>query len=488
MAPTLALEALAVYDHTLNQTGETLLVEDGNARPIRGGPPSYASRLRLGGCIIPSFIDAHLHLTWLGLHLKGVDLSGSKTPSDVAHGMIHAKGEIAYGRGWDQENFDDPRELPTRRMLDKYVRDRPAIAVRVCGHLAVANTAALQMAEPWKKYPGLVDRGNGILWEDAVEYTLSRILEEIDLKPYLATALNALWEAGVSGFSSMSCSPMEYKALRRLEDEGTLRHRVSCYPDHHRLREFPADSSRNIGMVRIVGVKLFADGSFGARTAALHDDYADDPGNKGRLLLTSRDIERIGKEVLSRGLRVATHAIGDEAIGEVLDAYENLGIEDKGRIEHFSLAGDHEISRAARLGVYVVVQPYFRIADWWLEKRLGSERTRLAYRFRRMISKGVRIAFSTDSPVDPYDPIETLWASYSRCNTPLCNNEEALSPSEAFYAYTLSAAHASGGPVVELVNREEGWGDILSYSWTPSDPLSTSWRGPVTLLDTILER
>ncbi|MCE4615140.1 MAG: amidohydrolase family protein [Desulfurococcales archaeon] len=483
--PTLVIEADSVLDNSLHHIGNNIAVDTatGVVIGIDRGEISYAKTVKIKGYVFPGFIDAHIHLTGTGIKLLGASLENTRDPEEIGRLLAGVSGSIVYGRGWDQESFNTPGTIPTRRILDKYVQDRPAIAVRVCGHMAVANTLALRIVEPQKKYPKFVDAEKGILLEDAVEYTVNTLLERNgNTIEYVHAALKELAETGIAGLSSMSCTPSEYRSLITISRQRNILQKVSCYPDYYRINEFQEIPDPNISLA---GIKLYADGSFGAHTAALEEPYADKETH-GQLLLTSKEIEKIAREALSRNLRVAIHAIGDLAISEVLEAYERLGLSDHGRIEHFSLADDGDIVRASALGVHIVVQPYFRIGDWWLDKRLGIGRALETYRYRTMLRNRVKLSFSTDSPVDPYQPWETLRAAYSDCDTILCNENESLSPKEAFKAYTIMAAKASGGTVSELGKLEVNT-NISSIAWSPNDPSNKEWRGPARLLPLVLQ-
>jgi predicted amidohydrolase YtcJ len=478
--PTVSIEVEGgVFNSELEHISDNLLLDTDSHRIIGLNTtlPSYSKKIRIEGYVFPGFIDAHMHLTGTGLKLLGVDLSKARNPRDIGLLLRRAKGSIAYGRGWDQESFETEGELPNRALLDQYVNDRPAIGVRVCGHMAVVNTKALFVTEVHKKYPELVDVEKGLLIEDAVEYAVNKLLETMSVEQYIKAAADALINAGIAGVSSMSCSPKEYYTLLELSRKNNLQLHVACYPDYGKVESIKQEPDPRVS---IAGVKLYADGSFGAHTAALKEPYNDE-GGIGKLLLTRRDIIEIASRYTKSGLRIATHAIGDLAIDEVLSAYETLGIGSNGRIEHFSISTDEYIDRASSLGVHVVVQPYFRIGDWWLPKRIGDDRVLLSYRFKTMIKRGVKLALSTDSPVDPYHPWETLRAVYSECDTVLCRQEEALSPREAFKSYTVLAAEASGGTVTSLGEIREN-ASINTIAWTPNDPTQKEWRGPAKLL------
>ncbi len=459
------VRALGIYNEYLDYISDTILVEDGVIK--RFGSASYAKDVYVDGHVVPAFVDAHLHITWLGLALNGVDLSGVRSPEDLARKLSLAPAGIAYGRGWDQERFEERGTLPTRKLLDRYIPDKPAIAVRVCGHLAVLNTMALELTRIYEVFPDLVDKETGIVREDAVYRAVESILGKIDVTKIVKDAVMEIKRHGVAGVSSMSCPVSEAQALARLDSVGELVIRVACYPRKQHL----AEALEALGDARnaaVVGVKDFADGSLGARTAYLSEEYNDEPGNRGLLLLTKRDIMRLADGVVNRGFKLAIHAIGDAALSEVIEAYQEIGIGGDGRIEHASVAPPSLIRELAGLGSHVVVQPRFKVSDWWIEDRLGKERVRWAYPFKTMVDAGVRIAFSTDSPVETINPIETIMAAESRCSQPTCRAEEALTRRESIYYYTRASALASGGPVAELGTIQSGKPAMLI--WFDEDP------------------
>ena len=477
---TVAYTVTDVINHFGERVGDTVVVTEGRISAVTyGAYPSYATRRRLEGYILPGFVDAHMHIAGLGLALSGVDLRGARDPWEVAEALSQARGPLAYGRGWDQESFRTEKRYPTRRELDAAVPDRPAVAVRVCGHVAVANTLALSIAKPWERYPNLVDKESGVVLEDAVGYTIERLLESSSISLPVELAVEALASAGIAGVSSLSCLPAEVRALRKLEMMGSLKVRVSCYPEKEKLTDVLAEGRGRRWSV--VGIKAFADGSLGARTAYLREPYSDDPSTRGLRMLSSKEVAELARFASSRGLRLAVHAIGDAAIDEVLDGLEGSGVDCEWcRIEHASVVWPGQMRRMASLRVYAVVQPHFRVSDWWIDRRLGPERAKSAYPFASMLRAGVKLAISTDAPVEPYEPWETIGAALGLCTQPTCRPEESLSPREAIEAYTIRAAEASGGPAGRVGRLCRGAPAALVY--TPNDPLKPGWKGPARLL------
>ncbi len=480
---TILIKAKEIIDHNGDSVGDSVLIEDCKIDLAGYGlDRKYAKVLHLDGFVAPGFVDAHLHIAGLGLSLFGADLRNVRSSRELAERLRKVSGPIAFGRGWDQENFEE-KNYPTRRELDVAVNNRPAIAIRVCGHVAVLNTIALEITEPWKKFPEFVDKENGLVFEDAVSYVLEKLLNKIDIMPLIEKAVNELYKVGIRGVSSMSCSLREFRSLSVLDEKGRLPIFVSCYSPLEEVEKIVSIIGQENVLRRrvdLVGVKLFADGSLGARTAFLREPYEDKKGTRGRKLLSSSDIVNISSKYLKAGLRIATHAIGDAALDEVIDAYSKLGIGENGRVEHVSISWDDQIKRLAELGVYAVVQPRFRVSDWWMKERLGS-RYKLCYRFRSLISSGVKVALSTDAPVEPFDPVLTFASAVGRCEGVTCRREESLTPKEVIKAYTLTSSRASGGPVNLIGTLEKG--SFAALSWTPNDPRKYEWNGPLRPID-----
>jgi predicted amidohydrolase YtcJ len=196
--------------------------------------------------------------------------------------------------------------------------------------------------------------------------------------------------------------------------------------------------------LKLGGVKILADGSLGARTAALNRPYYDEPSTKGILCWGRKELEETIVKAQDAGFQVCVHAIGDRAINETLSAFEKVlkkkpRKDFRHRLEHASVLNKQLIRRLRRLGLIACVQPHFVISDFWVESRLGAARARWTYPFKTLIENGVLLAGGSDCPVEPVSPLLGVYALVARESFP----EERVSVEEALRVYTVNAAFAS---------------------------------------------
>jgi len=197
-------------------------------------------------------------------------------------------------------------------------------------------------------------------------------------------------------------------------------------------------------MLKIGFVKVFADGSLGARTAALKEPYSDQQHTRGMMLHTQKKLEEIVLRAHEAGLQLAVHAIGDRAIEATLDAFSKalkkfLNKNHRLRIEHCSVLNPTLIKRMKSLGLIASVQPHFIVSDFWVTDRVGKARARWVYPFKTLMHEGLVVVSGSDCPVEPINPLLGVWAAVARKSFP----EERLSIEEALKTYTVNAAYAS---------------------------------------------
>jgi len=412
-----------------------------------------ATVLEVDGVVLPGFTDSHAHLSSLGLSLKTLDLRGVDSIGELKRRVAEAARKLGpgawiLGRGWDQELFKEGR-WPTRWDLDEAAPSNPVLLVRVCGHAAVSNTLALATAGITDSTPnppgGIIEREGGrvtgVLKESAVEMVLA-VAQRGSAEAMVREGVEALLANGVTCVHAMSVRGEELAALVKLAESGELRVRVRAYLD----ASVPDPRPLSLGYLRVVGLKAFADGSLGARTAALREPYSDDPGNSGVLLMDRSSIARALEMAGRRGLQLAVHAIGDRALEEVVEAAKL--VRGSLRVEHASVAPPDLLDRLAELGLPVSAQPRFIISDWWIVSRLGM-RARWAYPFRSILQRGINLSFSSDAPVEPCSPWEGVYAAVTRGSLeglPASRlwASEALRVEEAVRCYTEAAPRILG--------------------------------------------
>lgn len=431
--------AMAVYG------GKIIFV--GNAEDVQAFTSDHTEVVDLQGkTLLPGFIDAHTHLLRTGMELTlYVDL---ETPSlDDLLQKVEATvkereaGQWVVGRGWDESQWSTS-DYPTKDDLDNIAPDHPVVLIRVCGHIVSVNSKALEMV-PVKDDPATVDRPNGWLREESAWNFLDQI------EPDLEDRLEAL-EAGIAHAHSCGITSIheiaDWHAVQTymaLQKQGKLNLRVRLNVLHKILDHFiGAGLSGEFGnkFLSIAALKMFADGSIGARNAALFKPYADAPETNGMLNYKQSDLEQWMRKGHESGFQLMTHAIGDRAIEAVIDAYEAVGITpaDRARIEHLEMPTDAQLERMEKMQIIASMQPNF--VQWsgsgkLYEQRLGTERDAHIDPHRRVLNHNVPLAFSSDSM-----PVNVLYGLHQVVNAPYEN--QRLSVEEALKAYTLGGAYA----------------------------------------------
>jgi len=420
------------------------------------------------GVIIPGLRDAHLHPVPYTAAIAGISLKDAGDIADVQQRIRSAasveSGPIVAFR-LDDESLKELR-LPTRHDLDAAVATTPAIVHRYCGHVAVANTAALDLADitPGTEDPtgGIIDRDEagrptGVLRETAIELVSTRLAGEASVRPaQLLAAFRGLAGLGLTSVGAMvrpgdgpwASLGNEVELLAGVSDDLPIN--VHAFVITSKRAELLAarDTLDGAGgRLRWLGVKLFADGSFGGHTAAMREPYADAASETGTMRLTGTD-RTLAATSLATGGMVAVHAIGDRACGAVLDMFTDLidSGADPGRLrlEHASVMTESDRARAGDLGIIVSIQPAFIGSETgWLEKRLGPHRLPLAYPFASLEQQGAQLAGGSDCPVEPPDPLHGMALARDRAGLVPA---EALNASSALGLFTDGAADALGEP------------------------------------------
>ncbi|MEM3464821.1 MAG: amidohydrolase [Candidatus Bathyarchaeia archaeon] len=415
-----------------------------------------------GKTVVPGFVDCHVHMSSFGHFLQTLDLRNAGSISELQQKLREfvlknpERSWILGGR-WDHERFVE-RRYPTRWDLDLAVDDKPVFLVRVCGHVGVANSKALELAGitgETRVEGGKIDldeasgEPNGVLRENALELVWRAIpkpsLDELE-KTCLLACVKAVG-AGLTCVHWILGSMDEFRVLQKLSLEGRLPLRVYLgFPVEFLDELVCLGLSTGFGneMLKVGFVKILADGSLGGHTAALKEPYLDKPEARGMMLYAQRELNRLVLKAHKAGLQLAVHAIGDFAVDCVLKAFENALKRfpregHRHRIEHCSVLNPSLIGRMKRLGLVASVQPHFVVSDFWVAKRLGAERARWVYPFKTLIKEGIVVASGSDCPVESINPLLGVWAAVNREGFV----EERLSPEEVLRTYTVNAAYAS---------------------------------------------
>ncbi|HEX6770619.1 MAG TPA: amidohydrolase [Acidobacteriaceae bacterium] len=433
--------------------------------------------------VMPGFNDAHTHLGDAGRLQLSVDLTGSKSLDDMLDRVeLAAKsapaGKWLQGGGWDHTLWSN-KVLPTRQEIDRVTHGHPAIFERVDGHIAIANTAALEAAHIDAKTPdpmgGKFDHDSegaltGIVREDpAMDMVFKVIPPPTPAERKRALSL-ALADASAHGITSAQDFSQwdDFLVMEQLEHEDHLPVRVSewlTFADPvETLKEHRAHHPADDPMLHTGMLKGFMDGSLGSRTAALNAPYADDPGNSGIPRYDHAKLDAMTKERAAEHFQMGFHAIGDRAVEMALNAFATpkqdpscvvptasipqpkIACEPRPRIEHSQVLDAPDFARYRDLGVIASMQPNHLLTDMnWAEQRLGHDRARYSYAWKSFLDHGVPLAFGTDYPVEPITPFRGLYAAVTRQNeagTQTYFPEEKITIAQAIYAYTQGSAYA----------------------------------------------
>ncbi|MEP7003028.1 MAG: amidohydrolase [Chloroflexota bacterium] len=424
-----------------------------------------------GGLMTPGWHDSHVHFTWWAIQMGQVDLR-DESSVDTALVRIEAYARQLPAGAWVLGGrFDKNRwgRWPTAAELDRATAGRPAALRSRDGHSRWLNTAALRAAGIDRSTVapdgGAVERDasgmpTGILKENA-NHLADRVVPQPSGEELFAAAERGQREAHRRGITAIEDLEQgaAFDAFQRRRDLDQLRIRVAMGIPHASLDHALALGLRTgLGdeWLRVGHLKIFTDGALGSQTAALEEPYE---GSSDRGLLTI-DRERLNTDVARAadgGIAVAIHAIGDRAVHLALDAIEPTRVRHpalRQRVEHVQLLREQDIARFGALDIIASMQPIHATSDRDLVDRYwGRERAARAYPWRTLLDRGARLAFGSDAPVEPIDPLLGIHAAVARQRSGDADRwhpDQALSLEEAIAGYTSGGAYAMG------MERERG--------------------------------
>ena len=415
--------------------------------------------------IYPGFIDAHCHFYNFGLLQQQLDLSGTKSFEEVIQritGYVESNpGVPVLGQGWDQNTWEI-KEYPTKEILDQRFPNELIAVKRVDGHALLVNQKVLDLAgidSSTEVDGGVVVRVDGALTGVLIDNAMDSVYQALP-KPTIKQQEEALlvaqkicFQNGLTTVDDAGLDKEQLELIESMQKRNILDIRVygmiSNTPENleYYLDKGPIKTER----LNIRSVKVYADGALGSRGAALKKDYSDEKGNRGSFVTPVEEIEALAFILAKKGFQMNTHAIGDAANHEVLNAYKKVLTIDpdpRWRIEHAQVVS--EIDREF-FGSKILpsIQPTHATSDmFWADERLGEGRIKNAYAYKTLLDWSGRVALGTDFPVEHVSPLKTFYASVARTTEkqlPLggFQIEDGLTRTEALKGMTIWAAYAN---------------------------------------------
>jgi len=429
-----------------------------------------------GQTVLPGLIDVHTHaMEWVKSSLSGeidAGYTAVHSISEIAQAVARRaatlpQGQWIVGTGWDDSKLTERRYI-TRHDLDAASPDHPVYLKHVSGHLSVANSAVLKLANITKdtRDPegGVIERDasgepSGIL-KDTAMGLVAGILPgdppDIDARAAMLISEKAA-EVGLTTIHDIFISSDEMRGYEEARRRGWLKIRVQMSPrigsiaDAEKLAQMGVHTGFGDDLLKFGAAKMFADGGMGARTIAIYrPGVIGEPDNLGVLRWTPADMQKAHLIAAQAGWQLETHAIGDRAIDEVLDSYaaaiQQLRLKDhRFRIVHAGISTPAVQKRLRELSVLVDGNPPFVywIGSWFL--KYGPERVRWSYPAKSYIENGIIEASGSDVPVTPLSPWWGIWAAVVRRDMQsgqILAPEERISVEQALTLYTRNGAYA----------------------------------------------
>ena len=391
----------------------------------------------LGGAFaMPAFTDGHTHFLHGAMTLSQADLLSATSRADFAArvGAVAQErpGKWIRGGTWDEQRLGGA--LPTREWIDAVTPDTPVAVPRTDLHSYLVNSVALKLAGVDRNTP---DPAGGVIVRDAqgnptgvFKDNATKLIDRVipptsdgDADEAVLQGIRHGLSKGVAHIHNPEIDWNTWGPLRRLHARKALDMRFYAFVplvDWEKMAKIVAEEGRGDDWLRWGGVKALTDGSLGSRTAVFYDDYTDAPGQRGVRVTSLANLREWIGAADAHGLHVAAHAIGDRANDDMLDIFADVartnGPRDRRfRIEHAQHLRPSSIGRFAKQGVVASVQPFHAIDDGrWAVKRIGEKRLNGTYAFRSLIDSGAHVAFGSDWPVAPLDPLTGLYAAITR--------------------------------------------------------------------------
>ena len=430
--------------------------------------------------VVPGFNDSHMHLLDYARTKEHIDLSHCDNIQELLEIIRQGiekknpdKDELIIATNWDDSQLMEKR-FPTKEDLDSIGSQNPIIAIRRCVNIAVLNSPAIERFSDALAYANTVKEGNaevdeqsrftGLLKGNVAISEVTPLLRKDQIVETLENAFKDCLACGLTSVQTDDCTAAELEDVLEiysgLDKSGELPVRINAQlrlPSIELFRKFlekglkTGDGSR---FFSIGPLKLVADGTLGARTAAMQEPYSDAPDTTGILIYSREEIDEFVETALENGMQTAIHTIGDRAMKIVLDAYrdglQKVPAQDpRFRIIHGQITTEELISQYQTLKVIADVQPLFISSDQSIvESRIGKDRADWTYQWKTFMEENIPIAASSDAPVESFNPLKGIYAFVTRKTlegTPDAGwmPEQKLTVDEAVYAYTMGSAYCT---------------------------------------------
>ena len=437
-----------------------------------------------GKTLIPGLNDSHLHFMQFGETRNQAIIDGVTSIEDMinvckefANTHTNNVKEGLHAIGWNQDNFIDDKRIPNKNDLDKISIDFPIVLERVCGHIVSTNSRLLEILDI-DNNKGLFKDGDYLIGEDGKPNGIftgngcniaKSMIPDFSLKERRNILIETMKYAVEHGITSVQSNDVGttfmygedvFNLFHDIYDkgEGLIRYRhqvcfnkIEDFKDYLENGEYTNGSYPMDSWLTLGPLKLFKDGSLGARTALLTKGYIEDPSDHGLEWISVEDMDKYCELAKEHGIQVVTHVIGDEAVKRTLDSYEKAFIDGKNKLRHAlihcQITSKELIDRITKLNILVFAQPIFLDYDMKIaDKLVGKELASTSYAFGSLARGGAHVAYGTDCPVEDCNPFPNISMAVTRKDKD-GKPENGYYPNEcvdvetAIDAYTLESAY-----------------------------------------------
>ncbi|MFV8370280.1 amidohydrolase [Flavobacterium sp. LB2R40] len=438
-----------------------------------------------GKFMYPGLIDAHCHFYSYGLTLQEVDLRGTKSMEEIITRLKafqkNKNPAFIVGNGWDQNDWK-VKKYPTKADLDAAFPDVPVVLNRIDGHAIIVNSKALKLAgitKDTKVVGGQIEIANGeptgILVDNPMELVF-KIIPKPTRKIQIAALLDAekiMFDYGLTTVNDAGLDPDIIHLIDSLQKAKVMKLNVYAMVtvNQKNIDMYLKKGIYKTDNLNVRSFKMYGDGALGSRGACMHNPYSDMPQQYGALLSSVSELKAVARQIAASNFQLNTHAIGDSANTVILKIYKEVlaGTKDRRwKIEHAQVLREADFDYF-KFGIIPSVQPTHATSDmYWAGDRLGKERLKNAYAYKKLLQKAGMVALGTDFPVEEVNPMLTFHAAVARKDSKEFPKggfqmENALTRAETLRGMTIWAAY-SNFEEKEKGSLEVGkWADFVLY-------------------------